>query len=402
MNKIHIWKEDPVLDAESATVSVILEIPGEGRKRLWYRMPSGVLPLTAEQGDPFVLASLFAAMRRQTDVHVHDAVSPSLLKNLEEFQSAWVRWRSNRYSMVEIGADRETEQEVSSAREGALAVFSGGVDSAFTFFHSMKGMRKWRQDLKAGLMVHGFDIPLERASAFSGASERGRAMLKSLGVDLITVATNFRELDDIWEDAHGAGLASCLALLQRGFSRGVISSSDPYDNLLLPFGSNPLTDRMFSSDSFPIVNYGGGFSRDEKVRAISKWPEALKFLRVCWENKKDDSNCGVCEKCVRTILNFRIAGAGLPECFERDVTDAQIDALSGLNIGQLDELEKVLLAARQSGLAGSWVSALERCTKRNRQDLSRGNILTRIARRLSVRRAARRLLTGFEQARLER
>src|SRR5699024_362216 len=33
-------------------------------------------------------------------------------------------------------------------------------------------------------------------------------------------------------------------------------------------------------------------------------------LRVCFANRTDTQNCGQCEKCVRTAINLRIAGAG--------------------------------------------------------------------------------------------
>ena len=45
----------------------------------------------------------------RTDLHVHAGVSPSLLRNLEEFQAAWACWRPGHYARIGISADAERE-----------------------------------------------------------------------------------------------------------------------------------------------------------------------------------------------------------------------------------------------------------------------------------------------------
>lgn len=45
----------------------------------------------------------------------------------------------------------------------------------------------------------------------------------------------------------------------------------------------------------------------EKLRGLIDHPEALSRLRVCWENQAN-YNCGLCEKCVRTMLGLRALG----------------------------------------------------------------------------------------------
>jgi hypothetical protein len=216
-------------------------------------------------------------------------------------------------------------------------------------------------------MVQGFDIPLEQQETFDRAAEKSRAMLASLGMELIPIATNFRELEQDWEDAHGTGIASCLMLFQRGFEAGIIASSDPYDALNLPYGSNPVSDWLLSSQSFQIVHDGASFNRIEKIREIANWPEVPANLRVCWEGSQKDRNCGRCEKCIRNILAFRVLGLGLPPCFEQDVTDSQILGIKNLKKSQLIELDPIIAAARSAGISDSWVTALDRCISRERR-----------------------------------
>lgn len=368
-NKMHIWVEEPLSRDGMTTVGMTVEGFHHKRLRIWYQLPHEHSVSLTKSSDPFLLATIFSAMRMRTDLHVHGEVSPSLLRNLEEFQSAWVCWRPKQYAMVDITADEEREQPAQANTNKAVTLFSGGVDSSFTTFRHKAGRCGRRNlDLQAGLMVHGFDISLAERDDFARAAQKAKRMLDSIGVQFISMATNIRELGDPWWDFHGAAPSSCLALLQGGFSVGVIPSTEPYNALVLPWGSNPVTDWMMSSKSFAIVHDGASFARTEKVREIACWPEALQHLRVCMVGKpgEHDANCGVCEKCIRTILNFRVLGIGLPGCFENDATDDQIAALRGLDQLKLAELDRILKVARAEGITSPWVKALETCVRRNR------------------------------------
>lgn len=364
---LQLWKEDTLTAGGMTTARAVVEYPDAKRRTLWYRVPERWKPWVTESCDPFVVATVFTAMRSGRPLRVEGEVSPSLLRNLEEFQAAWACWKPGEYTAVEMTAATEKERLHPGTTKSAV-VFSGGVDSCFTAWRHRKGEcgRSTRM-LAAGVMVHGFDIPLEEPGVFERAAAKAAALLASLDMELLPLATNFRELDDDWDDAHGAGLASSVMVLQDGIAAGLIGSSDPYHSMILPYGSNPVTDRMLSSDTFAIIHDGASFTRCEKVRAISRWPEALRSLRVCWEGKQKDRNCGRCEKCVRTVLNFRVAGAGLPACFEREVSDAQVAGIHSIGPSQIIELEQILAAARSSGIAASWVDALEVSIERNRQ-----------------------------------
>ena len=394
MGEIHLWQEQPVTDADRTTVAVTIDAPGRDPMLLWYRVPGTHRESLSDTCDPFALATIFFAMRHRLDLVVRGDVSPSLLRNLCEFQAAWASWRPDRYTPIEIRADAEREPSRVAPREGALASFSGGVDSCFTAFRHRGGScGRWQRPIEAGLMAHGFDIPLDQPEAFERAAAGSRLLLSSLGLDLITVATNFRQLGDDWEEAHGAGLASCLMLFQKRYATGLIPSTEPYP-ALIPWGSNPVTDHLLSSDGFEIVHDGAAFTRIEKVRRISEWPEALQRLRVCWEGAQKDRNCGKCEKCIRTILDFRVLGLGLPGCFAQDASDADIASLSGLNSLQRSEMEQIRDAARAASISSPWVRALSRCIRRNRRRAALEQLRRSLLQRLPDRqRELRRRFT---------
>jgi predicted O-methyltransferase YrrM len=365
-NVIEVWPSGWSARGDSLVASARVELAKGGNCDLWYRVPATHKTDLAQSSDHFLLGTIFLAMQNQADLVIHGTVSPSLLRNLEEFQKAWECWLPQRYKKIEVSAEKEKEESVSHAGNDAVAAFSGGVDSIFTVFrHRTGSCGRLRRDIRLGVMVHGFDIPLNQPQVFDRALRRSALLLDSVGVETVAVTTNFRDLGLSWEDCYGAALASCLVLFQGHFSCGLKGSGEPYQSLVLPWASNPVTDYLLSTGSFQIIHDGAGFTRTEKVRDIACWPEAMKLLRVCWQGQQLDRNCGSCEKCVRTILNFRVNGLALPECFEHDVTDKQILTLRKLNPTQLGELRQILSAARKAAMTASWVSALEQCIKQN-------------------------------------
>jgi hypothetical protein len=361
---------------------VVIEHPWEPRQTLWYsaQLPEGWR--LSQSSDGLILLPLYKAMRAGGALHVEGDVSPSLLTNLEEFQKVMACWHRGRFRQVEIVPEREAEQP--SAKGGALVAFSSGVDSCFTVFRHATGQaRRRNQTLRAGVMVHGFDIPIEEEQGFEAAADKAEAMLATLGLPLVRMATNVQRVEHAWDDVAGAAIASCLHLLQPNGGPGLIAGSEPYQFLgVWRWGSHPLSDPLLSSEAFPIVHDGGGYARPEKIDVITQWPAAIRHLRVCWAGQQRDGNCGRCEKCIRTILMFRVGGHGVPECFPADVTDRQIRSLRQIGKGDLPSWRQLLDAVEERGQTGSWVRAAKSVyyrSKRRQQRAVLDNFLRRRA-----------------------
>ncbi len=374
---LHIWPQAPQEADNTVKISAIIESKEGRRKELWFRVPPEHFPSVTELADPFVTAMLFSAMRSATDLRVHGSVSLSLLRNLDEFQAAWNCWCPDRYHTINVIPDEEVEGNV-KASDKTVAAFSGGLDSCFSVWRHTRGdCGRLKRNLKAALMVHGFDIPLHEPDVFSRAAEKSRAIIKSVGLDFIPMACNFRKFSDDWEDEHGAALASCLSLLSKGFSIGLIAGSHVYNALLFPWGSNPLTDPMLSSDSFSIIYDSAGISRIQKAKGISEWEEAMCLLRVCWQGKHKDQNCGDCLRCIATALCFAAMGIQHPACLGVPSLDEGVRTLRTLRIKPVavTRLEEILINAKETKVQASWVRALEQCIhhkrKQNRRRSSR-------------------------------
>ncbi|MEM8544776.1 MAG: hypothetical protein AAGF66_12395 [Cyanobacteria bacterium P01_H01_bin.119] len=383
---LEVWPQDPSTEGDRQIYSAHLQLGQQAIAPLWYRLPQRYRASLSPNSDPFVAATVLLAMTTASQLVIHGEVSPTLLRNVEEFQHAWASWLPHRLSVVPIVADREQDRSPSPAAPVAIAPFSGGVDSSYTAYcHSQHKLGRRSQPLKAGLFVHGFDIPLAQADAFNRAADSAATMLGSIGVELIPMATNFRQIMDAyvpWETSFGSAIASCLLVLQGGFSTGLIPSSYSYRNLTVPYGSNAVTDPLLGHDAFPIRYDGADCNRFAKIQALMEWPEALENIRVCWQGAQKDRNCCQCEKCIRNILTFRLAGAGLPPCFETDASDRQIQALR-LRGGALDSLIALRDSAHRNGIQAPWVKAVATAIRRSRRkNFLRNRLKTPLEQRL--------------------
>lgn len=390
----HLTPLDRRRDAGEVVLPARLACDGADDFELWFKVPERYEPLVTDSCDPFLLAVIFHLLKVNADLHIHGSVSTSLLRNLEEFQSVWICCRPTWYMPVNITADIESNEVVSQSRDPSILAFSGGADSCFTAWRHHRGQcGRSRCDIQAAVMVHGFDIGLDEPEVFQNAFKKARRITESIGVDLLPVATNLTQLDAHWGDSHGAAVVSCLTLVGKRFGSGLIAGSSPYNEPIFPWGSSPVTDWMLGSDRFRIIHDGAAYIRREKMRAIANWPEAMRNLRVCWEGARHDRNCGICEKCIRTVLSFRVMDLPVPPCFEELPDNARIASLTGLHAETLYPLEDILEYAAANGVRQDWVGVLKKCVRKNRRQLSRPEVglLQRLRRWVALRTRLRKL-----------
>jgi hypothetical protein len=137
-------------------------------------------------------------------------------------------------------------------------------------------------------------------------------------------------------------LASLLGL---GFDTVLIPASLGPDELSR-CGSHPLTDPLLSTDATRVVHDGLEL-RSEKVRYLVAAGAPLADLRVC--NRFSSYNCGVCEKCLRTMVALELYGgdcAALPR-----LKLAAIDTVEFRNVLEVSLWADNLAAAERLGRA---------------------------------------------------
>lgn len=328
-----------------------------GSARTFYDIAGDLLPPPSPLHDFALIATIFYAMRSGEPLHIAGPVSSILLQNIEEFQEAWALWRPADYRVIEVTADEERSCSLEAHKQGVFA-FSGGVDGTFALLrHYFKDAGKRTCKPKAMMLVHGFDIPLSQSAAFETTVAAARKTANKLELPLSTVRTDWKSaLCKNWELEFAAGLTACLHQFAGVAGVGVFGADEDYAHIELPWGSNPATNHLLSG-AFRIHSEGAGFTRTERVRYIASHPEFAAGLRVCWEGPATGSNCGKCEKCVRTKLNF-MATNMKPICFDDDASLGQVLGIKARTPIQIAYLQDIKEASRRHKVSGVWPKAL--------------------------------------------
>jgi len=360
------------------TLAWQLQRPGAAPFVLTHALPQSHADWLAapDRGDHALVVALMVAMRQGWDVAVEGVVSPTLLANLEQLQRIWHRWCPQRYARVNLTARTEAEAVPVPGPRPALFAFSGGVDASFTLFRHLRGSvgRNNRQPGVA-LFVHGMDIPLPEQATFDRARERALRVLQGTDVPLLCMRTNARDLGMDWEHSYGLQLGGCFLALQTRFSQAVKASGEPYEALVFPWGSTPMTDPLLSTAAMQMEHDGCESDRTEKVDWLARETGITTDLRVCWAGGDLSRNCGECEKCVRTMLNFWAMGHPVPPAFPTQLTPQRVRTVWVTNQVQLTEMRTLLRHALQHHRPQTPIlRALQRQVWRARLRLLKGQV----------------------------
>jgi hypothetical protein len=330
-------------DRLSGTIRV-----GATAHEVYVAAPRGVIPHGA---DPFVPLALLPALALGADLRIEGPVTAETIAAAERVQAVFIRWFPHLRSVRVEGTARTPAARPS----GAVALFSGGVDSFHTALEN-------RHRLTHLLFVHGFDVPLgdDPLRDRVGAALRGAA--RELALPLVEAETNLREFLDryvSWEHTFGAALTTVARALGGAFGEVHIpSSSAP-----APVGSHPDLDPLWATSEQDFVHHGAEASRFEKVSRIASSDTAMRYLRVCWKNPEGAYNCGRCEKCLRTMTAIRLVGAA-ERCLTfpgpLDFEAVSRAAVSELTRGMWEEMRLAAVRAGEQALAASIALALRR------------------------------------------
>lgn len=272
------------------------------------------LPPPVDRHDFVALALIFTAMRHGLDLHVEGRLSAKLLDNLAEFQRAWSAWRPYWYRPVGIGCDERVAEVLPLQRREAVLAYSGGVDSNFVLADHAASAARDACRLVTGVLVQGFDVPLDADEGFAAALADARASVAAFGLPLCVVRTDMRKAFSVqWTDEFGAALIACLSVFSSIADTALIAADHDYRHLVFPWGSNAITNPMLSSDVLAVQTWGAALTRMERVERMASHPLLVEHIRVCWLGTVPGRNCGTCEKCRRTQLNFMAAGIPVPE-----------------------------------------------------------------------------------------
>jgi hypothetical protein len=323
---------------------------------LWYRFPSSRQPwLRADNGDPWLAALLLAAMRNEPRLAIAAPISPRLQEALPNLQALYAAF-DPRATPIVVEAD--VREPAPATASGVALFFSLGVDSTYSLLKNRQAHPADDRTIAQLLYVHGVDAPTapwDAALPPPIAANLAR-VADVTGATVVPIVTNVRRATAAlapWTLSHGGGLLAAALALGAGLRQVHLAASTTYDRLY-PWGSHPLLDPQWSTETLTIVHDGCELHTiDKTCWIVAADPDlVLSTLRPC-AGAGPDYNCGACLKCLRTMLDLLAIGA-LGQCttLPHRIDSAQLHAM--LHPGgpaHVAEFTRRLAALEAQGLA---------------------------------------------------
>jgi hypothetical protein len=330
-----------------------------GTDIIYFKFEKKYRDFIVADASPFAAALLLPSMKMGQDLVIEGAVSKKLLEGMETIIKTVSAWNLGLRPIRILASEVKADEPLAKGENASF--FSGGVDSFYTYLkHKEEGSA-----INYLLLAYGFDINLNNPGLWEDTCKTVDAIAESEGVGVIKVESNIRNLIEpalVWDYTHGGCLAA-IGLALRGGLKNIYIPSSLAIGQLLPWGSHPDLDPHWSTERVSFFHDGADMRRVDKVKYIADNPLALKYLRVCYINMKGKFNCGICDKCIRTMTNLLIAGKlEQAETFPHKIKPGMIAGLtvsgeqnailhrenlselekSGIEKGLQDELRKIL------------------------------------------------------------
>lgn len=273
---------------------------------------------------PFLLNVLPVIWRSGQRYRVR-SLDRGLAAALSEVRDAFRRIHPTLSWDGELVADRlhGAQATEASGTERVGLLFSGGADSVYSsVIH-----RDTPQLLLTILSLLG-GYPEENPAARGKAEEHFRSFGRRFGHENAFVSSNLfgyvpaSRLLPLWprpwrwliEVQHGLGFAGLAApvLADRGIRHLLVAACE-LDHYGLPSGSHPEIVNAIRWTGTRVIVDGVDAKRQEKIRTfhvlVSGHSSPAPSLRPCLRPSRGFHNCGVCSKCLQTILGLFAEGA---------------------------------------------------------------------------------------------
>ncbi|MDN5752825.1 MAG: hypothetical protein L0H15_06030 [Nitrosospira sp.] len=307
---------------------IVWENNARQRQTVWFETGVADEDFLSGSANSFLVGAAIPALGAgERRVSVDAPVCPELKQNLNVACRILSQWYGHRQPPPEIEADVLTSLPPVLGERSTGIFLSGGIDSSASLrANRLQVPRSYPSSVTHGVLVFGYDIGAYAdgdANAdqqrFEHALGSARAIAEDAELELVLIHTNIRHLNedlDFWLNYYfGAFLASVAHQLDRKLQSMIINSG-PDISTLAPHGSHPLLDPYYGTASMNIIHHGIEYTRLEKTRLVADWPVGFANLRVCTRGEYVNGlNCGICEKCVRTMVALqalgRLSGCGI-------------------------------------------------------------------------------------------
>lgn len=353
-----------------------------GEHRVGVSAPAGWF--VPDDASAFVPLTLLPAMLAGEDLVVDGPVSPLLAHRVQEAAVAYATWNPALRPAEVRAAELAAPASPTAGRHGLY--FSLGVDSLYSAALDRGPARG------VDLLVFVTDFPPRWGPAVAGARlDQVRHAADDLGLELVVVECNAEDLTlgrGNWGDVHGGALAGLGLALGGALDEVRIATTDSFASLV-PYGSHPTLDPLFSTEATVIRHDELTRSRTGKVAMLARdRPDLLAHLHVCFNEERTD-NCGVCGKCLLTMVALEAAGVLEHAVLFPDRID--LDALAALRVNPLQSrlhFTDAIRALPRNGRSGAVRAAAMVALRRSARPTPSGRLRLLVDRLRGRRRRA--------------
>ncbi len=320
-------------DSARAGTTVFFEISGE------------LAPRATVEPNAFVTAAVVPAIRHgERRIVVEGDICPALRDGIAGVEGVFRSWSLPARAPILLEPSDGFRAPRPADHPRSAVLLSGGVDSLFTLRRNRLLLpsghpASFRDALRVRNLMFPVNSSPERRTHIETRSARSVGRVAA-GADLAVteIDTNVTTLHDDFELyarwSHGSVLAAVAASVAQAVTDVTISASHDVWTGLRRWGSHPLLDPLFGTAAVSIHHEGIAASRLQKAGTVARWPLGLESLYVCEAGPfpGEATNCGRCEKCLRTRVAL-LAGGGIaePPTFPSGtVSPAEIDEIPGL------------------------------------------------------------------------
>ena len=312
---IIISKPEVLVDEQYATLQAKIEIDNR-QELLWFKVNKKYSQyLCWERSDAFVIGVLDFAMRNGHNITCLAPMGEDLHYQITNYQIEAVYKGSTTLYKTKIFS--EIDSSLLKNAGGVGTGISCGIDSFHVLANNANSIYRNHQLTHLtfnNVGSHGDKGRDNSEVLFFQRRARAESFCKEYGFEFLESDSNIM---DICPQRHifSHTYRGCFAVycLQKLYSVYYYASSGMtftefslYKNDEKDMSSyDLLTLYSLSSNQLKLYSEGGAFTRIAKTVIVAEYEPSYKYLNVCI---LQDENCGICEKCARTLLTLDSIG----------------------------------------------------------------------------------------------
>lgn len=302
-----------IKDGKYVTLSADIIFKNGKSHHMFFQVEKTYDKFLTRDASPFLASLLLPAMKLGEDIEIIGQIPQVTIESANKVMKLVRKWNID-LSIIKI---KSSPVKYKTTRQKFVGCFfTGGVDSFYTYLKNKKSITHF-------ITIHGCDIALNNKTFFANTIRAIRKIAFDENKKIVVVKSNYREIIEPvleWEWNLGSALSAAALFLGSGFKKVYIPSGMKKSQLV-PYGTHPDLDPLWSTNSLKIIHDGCEYGRLEKVlHKVSKSNLALRHLRVCCITLKNKYNCNECFKCIQTKIELYCAGAlQKAETFDRNL-----------------------------------------------------------------------------------